>query len=60
VAQLFTHAGRVLGTEAEARAFMTAPHPQLDGRSPIDAAKTDLGTSRAERLLNALEYGLAL
>lgn len=60
VARLFVHARRALGTEAEAREFMTAPHPELDGRSPLDAARTDLGTRRAERILNALEYGLAL
>lgn len=60
VARLFVHARRALGTEAEAREFMTTPHPELDGRSPIDAAKTDLGTRRTEQLLNALEYGLAL
>lgn len=60
VARLFVHARRALGTEAEAREFMITPHPELDGRSPIDAAKTDLGTRRAEQVLNALEYGLAL
>jgi putative toxin-antitoxin system antitoxin component (TIGR02293 family) len=60
IARLFVHARRALGTEAEAREFMTAPHPELDGRSPIDAAKTDLGTRRTEQILNALEYGLAL
>ncbi len=60
VARLFVHARRALGTEAEAREFMTTPHPELDGRTPLDAAKTDLGTRRTEQLLNALEYGLAL
>jgi len=60
VARLFVHARRALGTEAEARAFMTAPHPELGGRSPLDAAKTDLGTRRTEQILNALEYGLAI
>jgi putative toxin-antitoxin system antitoxin component (TIGR02293 family) len=60
IARLFVHARRALGTEAEAREFMTSPHPELDGRSPIDAAKTDLGTRRTEQILNALEYGLAL
>ena len=59
VARLFVHARRALGTEVEAREFMTTPHPQLDGRSPIEAAKTDLGTRRTEQILNALEYGLA-
>lgn len=60
VARLFVHARRALGSEAEARAFMTTPHPELDGRSPLDAAKTDLATRRTEQILNALEYGLAL
>lgn len=60
VARLFVHARRALGTDAEARAFMTEPHPELDQRSPVDAARTDLGARRAEQLLNALEYGLAL
>ncbi|MBV8184981.1 MAG: DUF2384 domain-containing protein [Hyphomicrobiales bacterium] len=60
VARLFVHARRALGTEAEAREFMTASHPELDGRTPIDAAKSDLGTLRAEQILNALEYGLAV
>ena len=60
VARLFVHARRALGTEAEAREFMTAPHPELDERSPVDAARTDLGARRTEQILNALEYGLAL
>ncbi|WP_187830279.1 antitoxin Xre/MbcA/ParS toxin-binding domain-containing protein [Siccirubricoccus phaeus] len=60
VARLFVHARRALGTEVEARGFMTTPHPQLDGRSPIEASRTDLGARRVEQLLNALEYGLAL
>jgi putative toxin-antitoxin system antitoxin component (TIGR02293 family) len=60
VARLFVHARNALGTEAEARAFMTTSHPHLDGRTPVDAARTDLGTRRTEQILNALEYGLAL
>jgi putative toxin-antitoxin system antitoxin component (TIGR02293 family) len=60
VARLFVHARRALGTEAEARLFMMEPHPELDQRSPVDAARTDLGARRAEQILNALEYGLAL
>ncbi len=60
LARLFVHARRALGSEDEARVFVAAPHPELDGRSPIEAARTDLGTRRAEQILNALEYGLAL
>ena len=60
IARLFVHSRRTLGTEMEAREFMTTPHPELDGRSPFDAAKTDLGARRVEGILNALEYGLAV
>jgi putative toxin-antitoxin system antitoxin component (TIGR02293 family) len=60
IARLFVHATRALGTEAEAREFMTAPHPELEGRSPFDVAKTDLGARRVEGILHALEYGLAV
>ena len=60
VARLFVHARRALGSEEEARGFVTTPHPELDGRTPVEAAKTDLGTRRAEQILNALEYGLVL
>jgi putative toxin-antitoxin system antitoxin component (TIGR02293 family) len=60
IARLFVHARRALGAEAEAREFMTTPHPELDGRTPFDAAKTDLGARRVEAILNALEYGLAV
>lgn len=59
VARLSVHARRALGTDAEAREFMTTPHPRLDGRSPVNAARTDFGTRRTEQILNALEYGLA-
>jgi putative toxin-antitoxin system antitoxin component (TIGR02293 family) len=60
LARLFVQAECTLGTEAEAREFMTTPHPQLDGRRPVDAARTDPGTRRTEQILNALEYGLAV
>jgi putative toxin-antitoxin system antitoxin component (TIGR02293 family) len=60
IARVFVHARRALGTDAEAREFMTTAHPELDGRNPIEAARTDLGTRRAEQILNALEYGLAI
>lgn len=60
IARMFVHARRALGTDDEAREFMTTPHPELDGRSPLDATATDLGARHAEQILNALEYGLAL
>ncbi|MBV9430659.1 MAG: DUF2384 domain-containing protein [Hyphomicrobiales bacterium] len=39
---------------------MITPHPELEGRTPIEVAETDGGTLRVEKILNALEHGLAL
>ena len=60
VARLFVQARRALGSEVEAREFMTTAHPELDERSPFEASRTDLGARRVEQILNALEYGLAI
>jgi uncharacterized protein (DUF2384 family) len=51
---------RAFGSAAAAQEFMTTRHPELDGLSPIEAAKTDAGTRRVKQILHALEYGLAL
>ena len=45
IARLFVRSRRALGTEAEAREFLTSPHPELDGKTPFDAARTDLGAT---------------
>jgi putative toxin-antitoxin system antitoxin component (TIGR02293 family) len=60
IARLFVRSRGALGTEAEAREFMTSPHPELDGKTPFEAARTDLGGRRVETILNALQYGLAV
>jgi len=58
LARLFTYAQRVFGDVADARAFMNKPHPELQGRRPLDAALTELGGRAVERVLDALAYGL--
>ena len=42
----------------EARRFLTTPHPELDGKRPIDAAYTELGARQVEELLWKIFYGL--
>lgn len=44
----------------EARAFLNRAHPLLDGESPLNAARTELGARRVERLLLDVEHGLPL
>jgi len=48
----------VFGDVDDARAFMHAPHPELHGRRPVDAALSELGERAVERVLNALAFGL--
>ncbi|WP_087650444.1 MbcA/ParS/Xre antitoxin family protein [Caballeronia choica] len=42
----------------DAREFLNAPHPMLEGRTPLDVAFTKLGARRVEELLWKLFYGL--
>ena len=42
----------------EARRFLTMPHPALDGRRPIDAARSELGARQVEELLWQIFHGL--
>lgn len=46
--------------EHQARAFLNRPHPLLDGETPLDVARTELGARRVERLLHDIEHGLPL
>jgi putative toxin-antitoxin system antitoxin component (TIGR02293 family) len=42
----------------DARQFLGAPHPLLEGRAPLQVALTELGARRVEELLWQLFYGL--
>lgn len=44
--------------EEDGRKFLAAPHPMLDGETPLEAAATDLGAREVEAILRALEFGL--
>lgn len=48
----------VWGDDGDARAFLQTPHPRLDGRTPLEAAVTDLGAREVEDILRAIEFGL--
>lgn len=49
---------RVWEDEGNAEEFLTTPHPMLDGRTPLQLAKTPEGYRRVNELLLKLEYGL--
>jgi putative toxin-antitoxin system antitoxin component (TIGR02293 family) len=58
LARLFTYATRVFGNIADARTFMYRPHPELEGRRPVDACLTELGGRMVENVLDSLAFGL--
>jgi putative toxin-antitoxin system antitoxin component (TIGR02293 family) len=41
-----------------ARAFLVSPHPALGGKSPLEAAMTELGARQVEDVLAKLFHGL--
>lgn len=42
----------------QSRRFLTTPHPELGGKTPVDAALTELGARQAEEVMARITYGL--
>ena len=42
----------------QARRFLTTPHPEIGGKTPLDAALTELGARQAEEVMARILYGL--
>jgi putative toxin-antitoxin system antitoxin component (TIGR02293 family) len=42
----------------DAREWLTSPHMELSGRTPIETAETELGARRVEHVLDSMFYGL--
>lgn len=59
LARVFATADYVWNSEEDARAFLSSPHPMLQGRTPLDVSLTELGARRVEALLWKLYYGIA-
>lgn len=59
LARIFATADYVWSSGDDARAFLSAPHPMLKGRTPLDVSMTELGARRVEELLWKLYYGIA-
>ncbi len=41
-----------------ARRFLTTPHAEIGGKTPLDAALTELGARQAEEVMARIVYGL--
>jgi putative toxin-antitoxin system antitoxin component (TIGR02293 family) len=59
LARVYATAQHVWNSDEDARAFLTAPHAMLRGRTPLDVSLTELGARRVEEILWRLYYGLA-
>ena len=58
LARVLAHAEYVWDDRNQAREWMSKPHRELSDRTPLDAARTELGARRVEALLDKLFYGL--
>jgi uncharacterized protein (DUF2384 family) len=47
----------VFGGLEPARQWLSTPHPALDGVSPGDSAKSEIGLARVRGILAGLKYG---
>lgn len=58
LARVIAIAEDVWQDRAQARIFLTTPHPEIGGKTPLDAALTELGARQAEEVMNRILYGL--
>ena len=59
LARIYATAQYVWNSDDDARAFLHAPHPMLQGRTSLDVSMSELGARRVEELLWKLYYGIA-
>jgi putative toxin-antitoxin system antitoxin component (TIGR02293 family) len=58
VARVVANAEYVWDAREDARRFLTTPHPALRGKTPVDAAMTELGARQVEEILGNIFHGL--
>jgi putative toxin-antitoxin system antitoxin component (TIGR02293 family) len=58
LARVFAMVEAAWRDEEAARRFMTTPHPELDGRTPLDAAMSEIGARQVEEVIARGLHGL--
>lgn len=58
IARLFTLLQGVWQDDDAARAFLFTPHPELRGKTPLDAALTEIGGRQVEEIIERGLHGL--
>lgn len=51
-------ADRVFQSPLQSRRFLNTPHPEIGGRTPLDAALTESGARQAEEVMARILYCL--
>ena len=58
LARVITSAEMVWDDRAAAKDWLLTPHPELNGKKPLDAAMSELGARQVEELLDRIYYGI--
>jgi putative toxin-antitoxin system antitoxin component (TIGR02293 family) len=58
LARVIALAEDVWQDRAQTRRFLTTPHPEIGGKTPLEAAMTELGARQAEAVMARILYGL--
>lgn len=58
LARVVAMAEEVWQDRGHARRFLTTPHAEMGGKTPLDAALTELGARQAEEVMARILYGL--
>jgi len=58
LARVFALAESIWQDEAAARRFMNTPHRELNGRTPVDVAMTEVGARQVEEVIERGRHGL--
>jgi putative toxin-antitoxin system antitoxin component (TIGR02293 family) len=56
--RLLRRASQVLGSPADARAWLTTPNRSLHRRTPFDVASTEVGADTVFQLLGRIDHGV--
>ncbi len=52
------HAGEVFANQEKAILWLRSPNPSLEGKTPLEAARTDEGYREVEDVLLRIEHGV--
>ncbi|MGA2116646.1 MAG: antitoxin Xre-like helix-turn-helix domain-containing protein [Bryobacteraceae bacterium] len=58
LARVVAMAEDVWQDRVQVRRFLTTPHAEIGGKTPLDAALTELGARQAEEVMARIVYGL--